>query len=94
MLITIPISIGILCIPASKPVPIPVPIHIDIRSNERADSAANSALECGMCYHAKVDAPYNDFKHCISQYILSTCQDDWNGQAVNNLRFVKPVLGD
>ena len=35
---------------------------------ERADSAARSALDLP---HAKVGVPYNDFKHCINQYILS-----------------------
>ena len=68
-----------------------VSCHICIRGNERADSAARSALDLP---HAKVGRPYNDFKHCISQYILSTCQDHWNGQAANKLNFVKPVLGD
>ena len=38
--------------------------------------------------------PYNDFKHCINQYILSTWQDDWNGAVANKLHSVKPVLGD
>ena len=59
--------------------------------NERADSAAKSAL--GLP-HAKHGVPYNDFKHCINQYILSTLQDDWNGAVVNKLHSVKPVLGD
>ena len=35
---------------------------------ERADSAAKSALDLP---HAKVGVSYNDFKHCINQYILS-----------------------
>ena len=30
----------------------------------------------------------------ISQYILSTGQDDWSGVVVNKLHSVKPVLGD
>ena len=30
----------------------------------------------------------------ISQYILCTWQDDWNGAVVNKLHFVKLVLGD
>ena len=60
-------------------------------SNERADSAAKSALDLP---HAKVGVPYNDFKHCISQYILSTWQDDWNVAVANKLHSVKPVLGD
>ena len=68
-----------------------VPSHIGIRGNERADSAAKSALDLP---HAKVGVPYNDFKHCINQYILSTWQDDWNVAVANMLRSVKPVLGD
>ena len=67
-----------------------VPSHIGIRGNERADSAAKSALDLP---HAKVGVPYNDFKHCINQYILSTWQDDWNGAVANKLHSFKPVLG-
>ena len=44
--------------------------------------------------YPKVGVPYNDFKHCINQYILSTWQDDWNGAVSNKLHSVKPVLGD
>ena len=54
-------------------------------------SAAKSALELP---YAKVGVPYTDFKHCISQYILSSWQDDWNGAVANKLHSVKPVLGD
>ena len=60
-----------------------VPSHIGIKGNERADST-----------HAKVDAPYNDFKHRIYRYILSTWQDNWNGAVANKLCSVIPVLGD
>ena len=68
-----------------------VPSHIGIKDNEKADSAAKSALELPR---AKVGVPYNDFKHCINQYIFSTWQDDWNGAILNKLHSVKPVLGD
>ena len=68
-----------------------VPSHIGIRGNERADSTAKSALDLP---HAKIGVPYTDFKRCISQYILSTWQDDWNGAVANKLHSVKPVLGD
>ena len=68
-----------------------VPSHIGFRGNEKEDSAAKSALDL-LC--TKVGVPYNDFKHCISQYILSTWQDDWNGAVTNNLHSVKPVLGN
>ena len=42
----------------------------------------------------KVGVAYPDFKHCISQYIFSTWQDDWNGAVMNKLHSVKSVLGD
>ena len=59
--------------------------------NEKADSAAKSILELS---HAKGGVPYNDFKHCISQYILSIWQDDCNGAVANKFHSVKPILGD
>ena len=65
--------------------------HTGIKGNEKADFAARSALDLPC---TKVDVPYSDFKHCISQYILSTWQDDWNGAVANKLHSVKPVLGD
>ena len=37
---------------------------------------------------------FNDFKHCINQYIFCTWQDDWNCAVMNKLHSVKPVLGD
>ena len=68
-----------------------VPSHTGIRGNEKADSAAKSALDLPR---TKVGVPYNDFKHCINQYIFFTWQDDWNGALMNKLHSVKPVLGD
>ena len=68
-----------------------VPSHIGIRGNEMAYSASKSALDLP---HAKVGVPYNDFKHCINQYILSIREDDWNDAVANKLHSVKPALGD
>ena len=68
-----------------------VPSHVGIRGNEKADSAAKSALDLP---HAQVGVPHTDFKLLISQYIFSTWQDDWNGAVANRLHSVKPVLGD
>ena len=68
-----------------------VPSHTGIKGNEKADSAAKSALDLPR---AKVGVLYTDFKYLISQYIFSTWQDDWNGAVMNKLHSVKPVLGD
>ena len=68
-----------------------VPSHTAIKGNEKADSAAKSALDLPR---AKVGVPSNDVKHCINQYIFSTWQDDWNSAVANKLHSVKPVLGD
>ena len=46
--------------------------HTGSKGNEKADFAAKSALDFPR---TKVGVPYNDLKHCISQYILSTWQD-------------------
>ena len=68
-----------------------VPRHIGIRGNEKADSAARSALDLPC---VKVVVPNPDFKHKINQCIISTWQDDWNGAITNKLHSVTPVLVD
>ena len=67
-----------------------VPSHNGIGGNEKADSAAKSALEL---QHAKVGVPYTDFKHCISQYILSTWQGVWNGCGCKQASFCQASPG-
>ena len=64
--------------------------------NEKADSAAKSALDLprvmvGVCVCVCVCVC--DLKHHITQYILSTWQDDWNGADANKFHSIKPVLG-
>ena len=63
-----------------------VPSHVGIKGNEKADSAAKSALDLPR---AKVD-----LKYLINQYIFFTWQDDWNGAVVNKLHSVTAVLWD
>ena len=46
-----------------------LPSHIGIWGNEKADSAAKSTLELPR---VKVGVSSTDFKHHVSQYILST----------------------
>ena len=55
-------------------------LNFAIKGNEKADFAPKSALDLPR---TKVGVPYSDFKHCISQYILSTWQDDWNGAVIH-----------
>ena len=45
-----------------------VPSHVGIKSNEKADSAAKSALDLP---HAQVGVPYTDFKHLIYLFHLA-----------------------
>ena len=54
-------------------------------------TTVTSALELP---HAKFGIPYNEFKHYLNQYIISTWQDDWCGAVTNKLHSVNPVLGD
>ena len=63
------------------------PTILTLRAMKR--QTAKSALDLPR---SKVGVPYNDFKHCINQYILSTWQDNWNGAVANKLHSVKPVL--
>ena len=56
-----------------------VPSHTGIKGNEKADL---SALDLPR---TKFSVPYSDFKNCISQYIFSTWQDDWNGAVATKL---------
>ena len=53
-----------------------LPSHVGIRGNEKANSAATSALDLPR---VKIGVPNTYLKLRITQYILSTWQDDWNG---------------
>ena len=64
------------------------PSMLGIRGNEKAHSAAKSALDLPR---VKVGVPNTDLKHHITQYILST--DDWNGAVANKPHSVSPPTG-
>ena len=61
-----------------------VPSHVHIRGNEKAGSAAKSALDLPCL---KVGVLYTDFKH-ISQYILSI----WPDAVANKLHQIGPGI--
>ena len=56
---------------------------------KKTDYAAKSPFDLPS---AKVSVPYNDFKHCTSQYILFSWQDDWNDAVVKKLLSVNSIL--
>ena len=58
--------------------------------NEEADFAVKSALDLPG---TKVGVPYNHYNNCISQYILSTWQDDRNGAVANKIHSINPGAG-
>ena len=57
----------------------------------KSQTATKSVLEEPL---ANVGVSYNDVKQCLSQYILSTWQDNWSGAVTNKLHSVNPILGD
>ena len=69
-----------------------VPSHTQILVLEATkwQTNAKSALELPQ---VKVGVPYTDFKPCISQYVLSTLQVDWNGAVANKLQIGSPPIG-
>ena len=62
-----------------------IPSHVGIKGNEKAFSAARSALDLP---HVKVCVRNTDLKHHITEYIISTWQDDWNGAVTSKLHSV------
>ncbi len=68
-----------------------LPSHTGIKGNDRADSAAKTALELPtsnfpVCYH--------DFKSSINSFISDTMQTRWDLLTDNKLHAVKPTLGE
>ena len=68
-----------------------IPNHIVVSGNERADSAAKSALDLS---HDNISIPYTDLKHRINKFFLTKWQQRWNNNINNKLFKKKPNLGE
>jgi hypothetical protein len=68
-----------------------LPSLIGIEGNEKADAAANSALQLNI---SRTKLPHSDFKQIIKTYYTNKWQQYWDNQILNKLHSAKPVLGE
>ena len=68
-----------------------IPTQVGVSGNERADSAAKSALDLGP---NNISIPYTDLKATINKFTLTKRQQHWNNNINNKLFQIKPTLGD
>ena len=66
------------------------PSHIGVRGNERADSAAKSALDLTP---DKSRIPYTDLKPTINNFLHTKWQQQWSNNIHNKLFQIQPTLG-
>ena len=67
------------------------PSHIGVRGNERADSAAKSALDLTP---DKSRIPYTDLKPTINKFLHTKWQQQWSNNIHNKLFQIQPTLGE
>ena len=67
------------------------PSHIGVRGNERADSAAKSALDLTP---DKSMIPYTDLKPTINKFLHTKWQQQWSNNIHNKLFQIQPTLGE
>ena len=67
------------------------PSHIGVRGNERADSAAKSALNLTP---DKSRIPYTDLKPTINKFLHKKWQQQWSNNIHNKLFQIQPTLGE
>ena len=68
-----------------------IPGYIGVNGNERADSAAKSALDLSP---DNTSIPYTDLKPQINRFFVTKWQQCWN-DSINNKPFqIKPALGE
>ena len=67
-----------------------IPSHIGVRGNERADSAAKSALDLKP---NNINIPYTDLKPKINKLFSTKWQQCWNNSINNKIFQINPTLG-
>ena len=67
------------------------PSHIRVRENERADSAAKSAIDLTP---DKSRIPYTDLKPTINEFLHTKWQQQWSNNSYNKLFQIKPTVGE
>ena len=67
------------------------PSHIGVRGNERADSAAKSALDLPP---DESRIPYTDLKPTINKFFHTKWQQLWSNNIHNKLFQIQPTLGE
>ena len=65
-----------------------LPSHIDIDGNEKADAAANSALQLNV---SRKKLPHSDFRPKIKSHYTEQWQEYWDDQMFNKLHSAKPL---
>ena len=68
-----------------------IPSHIRVRGNERADSAAKSALDLSP---KVISIPYTNLKPIISKFLHKKWQQQWDMNIHNKLFQIQPTLGE
>ena len=68
-----------------------IPSHIGVSGNERADSAAKSALDLSP---DNTSIPYTDLKPQINRFFVTKWQQCWNDSINNKLFQIKPTVGE
>jgi len=67
-----------------------VPSHVNIRSNEKADTAAKSALSLPI---TNMKLPARELIPCVSKFCLDEWQDIWDCREGNKLHSIYPKVG-
>ena len=67
-----------------------LPSHVGIKGNEKADSAARSALSFQT---TDFKIPFIDFKSATEAHFVKAWQEHWNNVMFNKLKLLKPNLG-